>query len=49
MLLYRDEVYNENTDQKGLMEIDVQKNRHGPIGFVCCYWLEQYMKVSDEK
>ena len=49
MLLYRDEVYNENTDQKGLMEIDVQKNRHGPIGFVCCYWLEEYMKVSDEK
>ncbi len=49
MLLYRDEVYFEDTDQKGLMEIDVQKNRHGPIGFVCCYWLEQYMKVSDEK
>jgi len=48
LLLYRDEVYNEQTDKKGLMEIDVQKNRHGPIGFVCCYWLEEYMKVSDE-
>jgi len=30
--LYRDEVYNENTEDKGLCEVLIGKNRHGPTG-----------------
>jgi len=47
MTLYRDEVYDEDTDQKGIMEINVCKNRHGPTGHVKTAWIEQYMRVED--
>lgn len=47
MLLYRDEVYNEDTDQKGVMEIDVQKNRHGPTGTIDVAWLGEFVTVKD--
>lgn len=30
--LYRDEVYNDNTAEPGVAEINVEKNRHGPTG-----------------
>ncbi|MEY2833896.1 MAG: hypothetical protein RLZZ574_3155 [Cyanobacteriota bacterium] len=34
LLLYRDEYYNPNTNDKGTMEINAAKNRNGPTG-VC--------------
>lgn len=34
IFVYRDEVYNENSEQKGVAEITVGKNRHGSIGTV---------------
>lgn len=37
LLLYRDEYYNPETPSKGLMEINVAKNRNGPTG-VCEVW-----------
>jgi len=45
--LYRDEVYDNKTEDKGLIEIDVLKNRHGPTGFIKFVWDERYMKVKD--
>jgi len=47
MTLYRDEVYNPDTDDKGIMEVNVCKNRHGQIGNVRTLWLQQFMKIED--
>jgi len=47
MSLYRDEAYDQNTQDKGIIEIDVMKNRHGPTGSAKFVWDERYMKVRD--
>lgn len=47
MTLYRDEVYNPETADAGIMEISVEKNRHGPTGFVRTVWNSKYMRVDN--
>ncbi len=47
MTLYRDEVYNEDSPEKGIAEIDVVKNRHGPTGFVKVAWQGAYIRFDD--
>lgn len=46
-LLYRDEVYNSNTEDKNTAEIDIGKNRHGPDGMVKVIWQGQYLRFED--
>lgn len=41
--LYRDEVYNDSSDQMGIAELDVKKNRHGPTGLIKCLWKAESM------
>ena len=49
MTLYRDEVYNEDSPEKGIAEISVCKNRHGPIGVVKAQWLGRFMQFKNLK
>ena len=49
MFLYRDEYYNENTEDKGIAECIVAKNRHGETGTVKLQWLPQYQTFADRE
>jgi len=31
-MLYRDDVYNEDSDERGVAEVNIAKHRNGPIG-----------------
>lgn len=46
MFLYRDEVYNQDTSDKGIAELIVGKNRHGPIGTVRCVFIGKFMRFE---
>lgn len=47
VMLYRDEVYNEDSPDKGIAEFIFEKNRHGPTGTVRAAWIPQYMLFAD--
>jgi replicative DNA helicase len=47
MMLYRDEVYNEETDAKGIAEINIEKNRSGPIGDLKCAFEKKTVAFKD--
>ena len=49
IFLYRDEYYNENTEDKGVAECIVSKNRHGETGTVKLQWIPQYQTFSDRE
>lgn len=38
LMVYRDEYYNEDTDQKGITEVLVRKNKGGTTGMVELWW-----------
>ena len=42
--IYRDEVYNKETDKNNVAEIIVAKNRAGSLGTIELLWLGQYTK-----
>jgi replicative DNA helicase len=46
VFIYRDEVYNEDSAQKGMAEIIIGKQRNGPIGTVRMTFLGQYTKFE---
>lgn len=47
MFIYRDDYYNENSEEKNIAEIIIAKNRHGETGTVKVQWLPQYTTFSD--
>ncbi len=47
MFIYRDEVYNEESEDKGCAEIIIAKQRNGPIGTVRLAFLGQYTRFEN--
>ena len=44
MFLYRDEIYNPETADRGVAEVIVSKHRNGPTGKISLSFLEQYTR-----
>jgi len=47
IFIYRDEIYNPDTDRKNIAEIIVAKHRNGPIGTVELYFRPQQAQFVD--
>ena len=47
MFIYRDEVYNEDSPDKGKAEIIIAKQRNGPIGKKFLTFLGQYTRFEN--
>ena len=47
MFIYRDEVYNQNSEEKGKAEIIVAKQRNGPIDTVELTFLNEFMRFEN--
>lgn len=42
MFLYRDDYYNQNSEQKDITEVIIAKHRHGEVGTVALTWFGKY-------
>ena len=47
MFIYRDDYYNKDSEDKGIAEIIIAKQRNGPIGTVNLVWLPDYTKFAN--
>ena len=47
MFIYRDEVYNKDTDEAGVAEIIVGKQRNGPIGNIKLKFFKEFTKFEN--
>ena len=45
--IYRDEYYNDESDQQGLAEVILAKHRNGPVGTEKLAFLKRFAKFSD--
>jgi replicative DNA helicase len=47
LFIYRDEVYNDSTPDKGIAEIIIGKQRNGPIGTLKLTFLGEYTRFEN--
>jgi replicative DNA helicase len=47
LFIYRDEVYNPETADKGIAEVIIGKQRNGPIGTVRLAFLGEYTRFEN--
>lgn len=48
IMLYRDDFYNDNTENPGVCEVNIVKHRSGPTGTVELTWVSKFTKFSDK-
>lgn len=48
-LLYRDEYYNKDSEDKGICEVLIAKNRNGKTGVIKLNWMPEYQRFFDRK
>lgn len=48
MFLYRDDYYNHESENKGIAEVIIAKQRNGPIGTTELVWLPDYTKFANK-
>lgn len=48
MFLYRDDYYNEDSENPGVCEVNLAKHRSGPTGNLELTWVARYTKFSDK-
>ncbi len=49
LFLYRDEVYDKETDRPGECEVHISKQRNGPIGVVDVLWQGRYTRFVNKQ
>ncbi len=49
MFIYRDDYYHKDSEKKGIAEINIAKQRNGPIGGIELVWLPQYTQFVNMK
>ena len=47
IFIYRDEIYNKESMEKGIAEIIIGKQRNGPVGVRKLTWLDKYTRFED--
>ena len=47
MFIYRDDYYNHDTEEPGVSEVIIGKQRNGPVGTVKLAWLAQFTKFAN--
>jgi len=47
LFIYRDEAYNPESDQRGVVEIIVAKHRNGPTGNARLAFLDHFVKFAN--
>lgn len=47
MFLYRDDYYNEDSEEKGVAEVIIAKQRHGSTGTVKLRWIAEQTRFTD--
>jgi len=47
VLLYREEYYNTDTENKGITEVNIAKQRNGPVGTIKLTFIKEYMKFEN--